>query len=142
LISNFAERQNSISLDTILPEPVHPNLQIRGSMGSFSLSFKGLLLHLETLFDETGGESCLKFLDSLEGVSPEKRRAFLSACTKVLVALKESKQRAPFDDNEEKLIETLCSQILAEIKKPELSVISGGSRSKTAKRGKLMPILN
>gem|GEM_PF-4264093 len=123
-------------------EAKHSLNQINTYMGSFSLSFKGLLLHLQTLFDETGGEACLKFLDSLEGVSPEKRRAFLTACTKVLVALKESKEKSPFEDSEEKLIETLCNEILEEIRKPELSVIPGGSRPKTARRGKLIPILN
>lgn len=106
------------------------------------MSLKGLLLHFQTLFDEVGGDLCIKFLDSLEDVSADKREIFLSACTKVLVALKESKNGSSHVDNEERLIENLCNEIIGEMKKPELSVIPGGSKPKTARRGKLIPVIN
>lgn len=111
-------------------------------MGPFNLSWKGLLLHLDSLFEESGGADAIALLDSLSTLSESQRSHLLNAFNKVAKSTVEQREKSPLQNDEDALVEKLCNEILEDIKNPtpRLSVVRGGKSKKASVQGKIIPV--
>lgn len=102
-------------------------------MGLFSLSFKALSAHIDTLFDDIGGEALVNLLDELHKVPSKDRALLLSAFISITRELAEANSddstgyNGAGDDSEvginlgkesdctNLLVSRLCEEIINEI---------------------------
>lgn len=104
-------------------------------MGPFSLSWKGILLHMQTLFQEAGGPDAITLLDTVSTIPASQRELFLKAANKIAKSVADNATLNSEEATQEAMIERLCNEIITQSKNPspKLSVISGGGKTSPKK---------
>lgn len=108
-------------------------------MGPFSLSWKGILLHMQTLFQEAGGPEAITLLDTVSTIPASQRELFLKAANKIAKSVADNATLNAQESSQEEIIERLCNEIISQSKNPspKLSVISGGGKTTPKKNENL-----